>query len=595
MTLPLQLKDVRPDWDAMVQAFQSTLKSKDSWADLYEGSSGQTLIEYMAALGVYSQHSIEQLFLETFLTAKRDTSVYAIARMLGVRVSRKLSPQITVRFTRDSSTGPLVIPAWTQWNSTGSGKFVNVNPIIFDSNSFSTTAILYSGQVMGQSFSSNGAIFQELTITGSSAFSISDQHLEVRVDNRVWRIVYDGLWNYTSSDNVVVDNTNNLGSLILLFGDDVYGTSPNIGQTIDVKWIDTKGMSTTQLGSGLKVTGPISGVDGVTINGMSGGSDEKSPEFYRIMAPHIFQEKDKPVTTQGYTAKFLEYPGVLDARVLPQRDIGPYDLRLMNVMYVSLLIAKDGVWQREVDYPNPPDYLAVDDLILSLPAGTYSYRISAVNEVGESLANPATTFVISAPSMILLRWPLVENAVSYRVYGRTSGTEQYMDTVTPSEFDLALGSVHWIDDGTRVPSGAVPSANTTKANWWTFSKWADRYKHASIRLIQYNPVANSVDVNIVAYVKSHVEDLEDVRMRIYEAITSVFEPRLGTIGRKVALSDILTAAKVKSKIDPSTTDVDYVELLTPTVDQQPPTVTGYMHLNSLAISVVYTDRLNSWA
>lgn len=251
--MTIELRNVRADFNELVTALQQDLKNKESWRDIFPGATGQTLLEYIAAIGVYQQHSIEQLFLEAFLTtAKRDTSIYIIARMLGIRISRKLSPGINVQFARSTALQPYVIPAWTQFSS-NEGNFVNVRPIVFDTNQLVVQDELFAGSIQQYQTLSDGTSFQELRISGLRPFSISDQHLEVWVNNQRWRVVTDGLWQYTAADRVVVDSTTGQGNLILLFGDDLYGTSPNTNQPILVRWIDTQGLATKQLGSGVKL------------------------------------------------------------------------------------------------------------------------------------------------------------------------------------------------------------------------------------------------------------------------------------------------------------------------------------------------------
>jgi hypothetical protein len=67
----------------------------------------------------------------------------------------------------------------------------------------------------------------------------------------------------------------------------------------------------------------------------------------------------------------------------------------------------------------------------SLANGTYSYRVSALSKVGETLATAVTQVIIGGPTTTarsILTWDLVEGAVGYNVYGRT-GTQQFIATV----------------------------------------------------------------------------------------------------------------------------------------------------------------------
>lgn len=90
----------------------------------------------------------------------------------------------------------------------------------------------------------------------------------------------------------------------------------------------------------------------------------------------------------------------------------------------------------------------------------WAYQVTATNAVGETL--PCAELVVttgnatlSPTNNIALTWDPMQGAVNYNVYGRTSGGELKMSTVTMPAFT---------DDGTVVtPVGALPTADTTSA------------------------------------------------------------------------------------------------------------------------------------
>lgn len=91
-------------------------------------------------------------------------------------------------------------------------------------------------------------------------------------------------------------------------------------------------------------------------------------------------------------------------------------------------------------------------------ATTYGYRISAVNNVGETLASSSTTTTtgnatLTTSNFNRITWNRVQEASSYKIYGRTNGSELYMGTTTGLHFD---------DTGAITPSGALPASDTTK-------------------------------------------------------------------------------------------------------------------------------------
>ncbi len=102
-------------------------------------------------------------------------------------------------------------------------------------------------------------------------------------------------------------------------------------------------------------------------------------------------------------------------------------------------------------------------------ATTYAYRVSALTYDGETLACTEVTCVnnvsLSVSAYNTLAWRAVNGAYAYKIYGRSSGTEQLMKTLTWSDLHPGTSTItappSWADDGSLTPSGALPSANTT--------------------------------------------------------------------------------------------------------------------------------------
>jgi hypothetical protein len=92
----------------------------------------------------------------------------------------------------------------------------------------------------------------------------------------------------------------------------------------------------------------------------------------------------------------------------------------------------------------------------TLPAATVnSYRVSAINETGETLASTAVTVTTGAGSTNsnTVNWGAVSFASGYKVYGRTGGSELLIAEV---------GEVtSYVDTGSVTPAGALPASNTT--------------------------------------------------------------------------------------------------------------------------------------
>jgi hypothetical protein len=89
----------------------------------------------------------------------------------------------------------------------------------------------------------------------------------------------------------------------------------------------------------------------------------------------------------------------------------------------------------------------------TLTSGEYFYRVSALDANGESMASKETSLTIGLNEGVNVNWNKVPGATGYKVYGRTSGSEQLIATVG----DVST----YLDNGSVTPSGALPTENTT--------------------------------------------------------------------------------------------------------------------------------------
>ena len=144
--IPLKLSTVKPDFDSILLQLQLYLQAKGTWSDLYTSGTGETLMEMMAAVGTLNQFAIESAAREgTLTTAVRDSSIYAITRMLGVRIHRKSPSGVSVKLTRKDSTFADSIATFTQFDINGAG-FFNRNPLMFVQGSLQAAERLFYGQ-----------------------------------------------------------------------------------------------------------------------------------------------------------------------------------------------------------------------------------------------------------------------------------------------------------------------------------------------------------------------------------------------------------------------------------------------------------------
>lgn len=118
-----------------------------------------------------------------------------------------------------------------------------------------------------------------------------------------------------------------------------------------------------------------------------------------------------------------------------------------------------GGWQRKTPVPSAPVLNAPSTSTTggSLPAATYYYKVTAINEGGETIgSNERSQLTTGSTSTVTLTWAAVPGALSYRVYrGTATGLENVY---------YALGNVTtYVDTGAAATAGTPPTTNTAWA------------------------------------------------------------------------------------------------------------------------------------
>lgn len=93
----------------------------------------------------------------------------------------------------------------------------------------------------------------------------------------------------------------------------------------------------------------------------------------------------------------------------------------------------------------------------TLAAATYSYRVTAVYGTLETAPSPAKTQTTTGTtSTVTIDWTALvppvgqQQPTSFKVYGRTGGSELLMATVT-------MPTTNFVDTGAATPAGALPT------------------------------------------------------------------------------------------------------------------------------------------
>lgn len=145
------------------------------------------------------------------------------------------------------------------------------------------------------------------------------------------------------------------------------------------------------------------------------------------------------------------------------------------ISQMSLTQSETGNWAgnhrfQQLSVPGTPTVTPIG----TAGATTYAYRVTALTGTGETTVSAAGTTttgnaVLSASNYNRITWVRSAGCMVYKVYGRTSGAELLMATVTAGSLTTVSGTSNYDggstftfeDNGSLTPSGAQPTANTT--------------------------------------------------------------------------------------------------------------------------------------
>lgn len=379
----LKLSRTRPDFENIKQQFITKLRQSNAWKDIIPAGGGETLLEFIAAIGDYGQTSILRAYDENAYDSARLTSgIYRITRTLGVHIDRRLPAQVQVSLW-GSNIGDLAIPSLSQF-TVGGISFFNRDTIQFDDNTESNPKIvtLYQGEITTASYTSNGAPFQSFEV-GFNDYSISNEDIFCFTDdpNINYTRILDGPWHYRNGERIFWENTTPNGNVEILLGNGIYGAIPPLGSTLNFVYARNEGatVNTTSLNlpvdlisvntvvpDRIRQSTPeqedeiidtlLSIVGGISISPIKYGDFEKDKEFYRHVGPSIRAANKKMVTRPDHYALGLGFPGVVDVYFQGQRELGRTNRNYINVVGVTVL-KRDGTIMSAVEWADYVKYL----------------------------------------------------------------------------------------------------------------------------------------------------------------------------------------------------------------------------------------------
>ncbi|HWF25168.1 MAG TPA: hypothetical protein VG275_06965 [Solirubrobacteraceae bacterium] len=205
-----------------------------------------------------------------------------------------------------------------------------------------------------------------------------------------------------------------------------------------------------------------------------------SPVYQPVVVPAI-PPKGPPLSLLASSVK----PGSGSDPSAPVFEVAGEQLALMPGEARAELEARKGeAWTRGITYAPENHYAvenrsgydgtSVDEQALPAPtglagvpstgggtltAGAKAYQVTAVNANGETTALAAITVTTTGTTgSVALSWNPTADGVTYKVYGRVSGSVGLIATVGPFDPDNPPA---YLDTGTPAPGAAPPVTNTT--------------------------------------------------------------------------------------------------------------------------------------
>lgn len=108
-------------------------------------------------------------------------------------------------------------------------------------------------------------------------------------------------------------------------------------------------------------------------------------------------------------------------------------------------------------YIAPTDQLPSPVVSLSstsgtLTAGTYYYRVTAINSYGETLGSEEKSITVGATAGVTLTWTAITDVTGYKIYGRSVNSALFIASTTNTTYT---------DTGSITPTTAIPTFNTS--------------------------------------------------------------------------------------------------------------------------------------
>lgn len=394
----IDLSNITVEQADFVRQLTNALSVKSSWSTGITSQTSQTLIELIAAIGTFATARMVRIKEDAFSsTAQSDSALLASAATQGLRLPRKMPAQVTVSMV--SPTDDSIAP-YTQFSGAGFNWF-NSDQIVLRAG-VPITVLLYEGLVKRSLVAGLGTNLQAW-VAPEDDFVVSDQHVQVQINNAVLYKTFEGLWNYPrivssgTQQLAFADRTLPDGRLLVQFGSQGYGAVPAVNDQVLITYAVTEGDSinaATTLEAKMEVTGYPAVTAEFTSN-PTGGATQRNPVAYKNFGVGTFGTFSSGVTKAQYTTVVNSYPGIVDTVTRAQREINPSALAWMNVIRISALTSSPWTQAQIREYLNycqsqsmyTPYFVWQDPIPIQCDVDVSVYCFNSVQSTGAVKAN----------------------------------------------------------------------------------------------------------------------------------------------------------------------------------------------------------------
>lgn len=338
------------DFETLLAQLQSRLALKSAWKDMYRSATGSMLIELFSAVGTLILYYIERRAEESYIgTAKNRSSLINLARLVGFTPQRRVSATGTLRVSLPSpATSMTFINSFLSDNpficsTTNGTKYMVLIDKAIDVNQTYVDVTGVQGTLVDSDYTSTGIVNQEYNLKDTT---IENTYIYVYVNNVLWTKVDSFIDSTNTSAHYTLRNELD-DTVTIVFGDNVFGKSPSVGDVVTVKYLQSSGLS-----SNVYTTGSITTVDStvydatgtvltVTVSNTTtflGGDDAMSDEEIRTDAPKVFATGDRLVTKEDFKVVINAYPSVGDSNAWGENEETPPNYNMYNQVKLCVIL-----------------------------------------------------------------------------------------------------------------------------------------------------------------------------------------------------------------------------------------------------------------